>query len=156
MKPLWIDGYNLLFAMKRGGFSKKDQVIALLDHLFASKKLSASILFDRDHKGILLPYKQSRLLEAITIVYPPQGLSADAYFIEMASFYPIKVVTNDKELSRLLENLGSEVEAVDSFLKKIFKKRVGETTVKPVEPSDRELLEFTKIFEDRYEKNSDF
>lgn len=158
----FIDGYNLLFSLARGGRldlqTERKQLIEQLREKVDLAELNVTIVFDartellwrRQHAGDL------------EIVFTDQDICADRWILEKLEGARTpsccEVVSNDRELLRKSRWAGARTQVVAAWLKWLDKK-VRRRTLPPVmikgeravllSPEEREKERWLRIFEER-------
>ncbi len=117
-----IDGYNLFFLMEEDPDpldEKREEFVRMLNSALHRLGLSATAVFD-GHLHVAADCPTTRQLSALEIVFPPEGLSADAFIVERVKGTNRKereiIVTSDKTLSAKVRQLGAKTQTAQSFL----------------------------------------
>lgn len=160
----FIDGYNFLFQLYEEVDplrQKRDEVIQILQEKLRHLKLNITIVFDSHYaKGNFFPTRFDHL--SLEIIYTPSGQTADSYILEALSWKKIRnqetVITSDKHLTRLIQELGVKVESIESFIPWILKKELRYHRKEHKHLSEESPREFERLldaFEKRF-KDSNF
>ena len=120
-----IDGYNLFFRVEneidplKG---KREQFVITLNSALQCLGWDATLVFDgHEHPTAHCPTK--RELSALEIIFPPGGLSADAFILERLRATEQReqeiIGTSYKSLRMQVRQLGAKTQTVESFFKMI-------------------------------------
>lgn len=142
----FVDGYNLLFYLKKEGDLQENRnfIMAILKKISLRLKATMTIVFDGKEENI-------SHVQNIKIVFTEKGESADDFILKQLELSKnIKnetVVTSDKSLTRLSRSLGAKTLSIYSFLQFISSKK-SPTKEYSFEDSQENIERLLKIFKE--------
>ena len=154
----FIDGYNFLFQLYEEIDplrKKRDEVIEILQEKLRYLKLNITIVFDSHYaQGNFFPTRFDHL--SLEIIYTPSGQTADSYILEALSWKKNRnqetVITSDKQLGKLIQELGVKVEPIEVFIPWILKKELQHHRKEYKHTLQESPREFKRLLE-AFEKN---
>ncbi|MEI8301484.1 MAG: NYN domain-containing protein [Chlamydiota bacterium] len=154
----FIDGYNFLFQLYEEIDplrQKRDEVIEILQEKLRYLKLNITIVFDSHYaQGNFFPTRFDHL--SLEIIYTPSGQTADSYILEALTWKKNRnqetVITSDKRLGKLIQELGVKVEPIEAFIPWILKKELQHHRKEYKHTLQESPREFKRLLE-AFEKN---
>lgn len=165
----YIDGYNLLFRLRKKGesFQKiRESIIQDIAQKVSMLSLDATIVFDAQYQE----GEQSRSHVAdLEVVYTSEGETADEYIFnalkDSVNIRQETVVTSDRPLAISVKRLLGRVESIEEFISWLNTRSKNKLLTKPLKkpvikkslpkPEKKEIpVEeyYEQVFTERYEK----